>query len=176
MKMNSVLKWLGKHRKSGNIVILLSFLPLASTGCYGNFPLTKAVYRFNGHVFDNEIATNVLFWIFVVFPVYGIAALGDAVIFNLINYWTGEGSIISEFQTENGDKVVFQPGPDGNSATLEIKTAAGDRHSLRFMRAGDGSCRVYDDLGNLCGFVVPRSDGSFCLQDASRSAIKTLPL
>ncbi|NUP89532.1 MAG: DUF3332 family protein [Candidatus Sumerlaeia bacterium] len=70
--------------------LLLVTVLVFAMGCYGSFPLTHAVYNFNGEVTDNSIGQQLVFWVFIILPVYGIAQLGDAIIFNLIEFWTGE--------------------------------------------------------------------------------------
>lgn len=65
---------------------------LFANGCYGSFNLTRQVYRYNGQIGDKwprEFMFLVLTWV----PVYGIAALADAVIFNSIEFWKGTNPV-----------------------------------------------------------------------------------
>ena len=70
-------------------LLIIALLAL-SLGCYGTFPLTKAVYEFNGDVTENELGQSLLMWGFIIIPVYSCAMLGDGIIFNLIEFWSGE--------------------------------------------------------------------------------------
>jgi hypothetical protein len=65
-------------------------------GCYGNFALTRKLYEWNGQVGD-KFMNNIVFWVFNIIPVYGAVNFADAVVFNLIEFWTDENPIaISE--------------------------------------------------------------------------------
>ncbi len=70
----------------------LMALSLAITGCYGPFNLTRKVHQWNGQVGDkwaNEIVFLVLAWL----PVYSISTLADAIVFNSIEFWTGNNPV-----------------------------------------------------------------------------------
>ncbi|HOR28799.1 MAG TPA: DUF3332 family protein [Candidatus Sumerlaeota bacterium] len=76
-------------------LLLLAISPLVVTSCYGRFPLTHAVYDFNGEIGNDagnaeKWVESALFWVFVILPVYQLASLGDAIIFNVIEFWTGD--------------------------------------------------------------------------------------
>ena len=77
-------------------LILILMLIVNITGCFGRFPITRAVYKFNDSIASPgddavpKIAEQVVFWAFIIFPVYSLSTLGDAVIFNLIEFWSGE--------------------------------------------------------------------------------------
>lgn len=86
---------------------------ITQTGCFGSFELVKKVYEVNDGVSDNKFVKSLVFWIggFI----YGIAGFLDAVIFNLIEFWTGsnpiamvEGEVEEQFMTIKGEsyKVV----------------------------------------------------------------------
>ena len=68
-------------------------LAILGGGCYGPFNLTKRVHNWNGEVSENEWAQEGMFLLLVIVPVYGIAMLGDAIIFNSIEFWGGENPI-----------------------------------------------------------------------------------
>jgi hypothetical protein len=74
------------------LALVLSFALIMQTGCYGSFSLTKKVYEFNGNVGDKFINT-VVFWVLNIVPVYSIAVFLDAVLFNLIEFWTGSNPL-----------------------------------------------------------------------------------
>jgi hypothetical protein len=87
--MNKKIKLIGI---SMLILVILS-------GCYGNFPLTRKVYNWNGEMGDKYM-NNIVFWVLNIIPVYGVASLADAVIFNLIEFWTGENPMAMEAGAE----------------------------------------------------------------------------
>jgi len=89
------------------LIVLVSLLTLSMTGCFGNFSLTKKLYQFNGSLGNNFVNTIVM-WAMYIVPVYGIAIFVDAVILNLIEFWTGsnplamaEGQIERQYYSHN---------------------------------------------------------------------------
>lgn len=61
-------------------------------GCYGNFNLTRKVYQWNGHLGDKWINSVVMFALTVV-PVYEACGALDYVVFNTIQFWTGNNPV-----------------------------------------------------------------------------------
>lgn len=70
---------------------LLGILFFAS-GCYGPFNLTKRLYLWNGDVGD-KWENELVFLLFTILPVYGTVVSADAIIFNSIQFWTGENPV-----------------------------------------------------------------------------------
>lgn len=64
--------------------------PLA--GCHGSFSLTKRLHRWNGSL-GNKFAESAVMWALVIIPVYGLSLLGDFVLFNLIEFWSGKNPV-----------------------------------------------------------------------------------
>lgn len=69
-------------------------LGLAVTGCYGPFRLTKRLHSWNGQVGEKWV-NEAAFVALVIVPVYGFAALADAIVFNSIEFWTGSNPMAS---------------------------------------------------------------------------------
>ena len=70
-------------------VVTLSIL---LTGCTGPFVLTKNLHKWQTSPEDKWM-DEVAFLGCVILPVYGLATLGDALIFNSIEFWGGENPI-----------------------------------------------------------------------------------
>ncbi|MFT6167610.1 MAG: hypothetical protein ACJASF_002310 [Vicingaceae bacterium] len=68
---------------------------ITQTGCFGSFSAIKKVYEFNDSV-DDKFVKTLLFYVLNIIPVYGVAGFLDAVIFNLIEFWTGSNPIAME--------------------------------------------------------------------------------
>ncbi len=64
--------------------------PLA--GCYGSFTLTKKLHRWNGSL-GNKFAESAVMWALVIIPVYELSLLGDFLLFNLIEFWSGKNPV-----------------------------------------------------------------------------------
>lgn len=75
------------------VSLLLFFLVAA--GCYGSFALTTKLYDFNGSVRD-PVARSI-----VTVPLLGIyimTGIGDAFLFNPIEFWSGKNPIEEEIE------------------------------------------------------------------------------
>ena len=70
-------------------VIIASIL---LTGCTGPFQLTKNLHKWQTSP-EEKWMKEVVFLGCVILPVYGLATLGDALIFNSIEFWGGENPI-----------------------------------------------------------------------------------
>lgn len=71
------------------MVVVTAFF---TTACTGSFNMTRKVYDFHRSQ-DNKWADEIVFLIVAILPVYGLATLGDAVIFNTIEFWTGDNPV-----------------------------------------------------------------------------------
>lgn len=82
------------RKRASHALLIIALSLVAFGGCYGPFAVTKKVYDWNGTVQDKFVRSGV-FWIFVIVPVYPLCALGDTLIFNPIEFWTGSNPITS---------------------------------------------------------------------------------
>lgn len=69
-------------------------MALSTSGCYGPFYLVRKVHKFNGEISDNKWVVEVAYIVMAgIIPVYGVAGLLDELIFNSIEFWTGENPV-----------------------------------------------------------------------------------
>ena len=91
------------------VVLIVSFL---STGCLGRFAAFNNLSAWNQKVTDNKWLNELIFLGLNIIPVYGIAWLGDAIIFNSIEFWGGKNPMKSEGDYQKtvqaGDLKVVQ--------------------------------------------------------------------
>jgi hypothetical protein len=123
------------------------------SGCMGSFALTKGLYHFNDTITGNKIVNNVIFWALAILPVYELAVLGDVVILNTIEFWTGAKLLGDAAAADSDQRVVVNEHSDG-SLTL----TGGDR-VVEFVPAGDHRVVVVVD-GLVVGSAVRQADGS----------------
>ena len=71
------------------ILVIISIL---LTGCTGPFALTKKLHIWQTG-FEDKWVDEVAFLGCIIIPAYPIATLGDALIFNSIEFWGGENPI-----------------------------------------------------------------------------------
>jgi hypothetical protein len=138
-------------RRTIAAVTLCAFLPLATTACFGNFNLTRKIYRFNDTVSQDKWIEWLAFVVMVVVPVYSIGVLVDAILANSIEFWTGQNPIaMGETRTiegEDGQLAQLTLREDGAIDVL-ITEADGATRQLRLVRE-DAAVAAYDADGRL---------------------------
>jgi hypothetical protein len=85
----------------------------ALQGCYGNFSLVKKVYKWNGSL-GNKWLNSIVMIALNIIPVYSFAGAIDAVILNLVEFWTGSNPLAML----PGEKEIRTVTVDGKSFLL----------------------------------------------------------
>ena len=67
-------------------VLIALLLALTTTSCVGPFNATRRIHTWNREI-DNRWAGEGVFLVFRALPVYGLAAVGDMLIFNSFQFW-----------------------------------------------------------------------------------------
>ena len=69
----------------------LAFVAALATApaCYGSYGAFNAVHRWNGHATDNRLANSFIHFGLWILPVYELVLIGDFVIFNNIEFLSG---------------------------------------------------------------------------------------
>lgn len=96
-----------------NVIIASALsLTLLNSSCLGSFNAVSNLKAWNDQATDNEFVNNAIFWGLNIIPVYGLFLLGDVLIFNVLEFWTGsnpvamaEGEIETQVATIKGQKV-----------------------------------------------------------------------
>ena len=79
------------HRSQRAGILLLAGA-LVLSGCYGPFNLTRRLYRWNGDI-QGKWEKEFVFLVLAYVPVYGLAVTADALIFNSMEFWTGNNPV-----------------------------------------------------------------------------------
>lgn len=96
---------------------VISCLLLSSTilfsSCLGSFRAFNNLKDWNQGATDSKFLDNLIFWGLNIVPVYGLFFLGDALIFNVIEFWSGSNPIAmkpgeSETQMVEHDGNTFK--------------------------------------------------------------------
>jgi len=141
---------------------------ILSTSCLGSFHAVTSLKHWNDSVSDNKFVNNVLFWAMNIVPVYGLFVLGDAVVFNLIEFWSGsnplamnegdmeiqtiehEGNLIEMRAMKNKMQMAVIDGPKkGESLELNYNVdeqawyAVKDGENIKLSSIEDGKYLVY---------------------------------
>lgn len=65
-------------------------LASSSAGCYGSYGAFKSLHRWNGHATESKVGNSAIHLLLWIVPVYELSLLGDFIIFNNIEFLTGE--------------------------------------------------------------------------------------
>ena len=91
---------------------LMAGAVILAAGCTGPFALTQKVHTWQTS-FEDKWVDEAAFLGCVIFPVYSIAALGDTIIFNSVEFWTGENPLCASL-SEDGQDVQMTSREDGS--------------------------------------------------------------
>ena len=158
---------------SAALVLLAGTSPLM-LNCFGTFPLTRAVYKMNAAV-GNGLLQTVVYWIFLIAPVYSTTLLIDAVLLNMIEFWTSGGVEVSSATDSDGRSVAIAPSDDGREAVLTISKDGQVVGHLRFVRIDGNRCEVRDEAGNVLGMAVGTASGDLRLTDGRGEVVSVIP-
>lgn len=185
-----------RNRKANRLLTaILGGLLVIQVGCIGHFRLTSSLLHWNQQL-SNKFVNELIFVGLNVVPVYWFSLMGDAFIFNTIEFWGGTNPISS---TEQGSDAVastrtFEQGE--HRVVLERRdtemgrqlTVRSYQNDLLLERAdlvarGDGTVLKVDPDGNVLAVAQPGPDGSLLVRDAlsgetrlvDASAARSLP-
>ena len=142
-------------RTIGPALALALAVSVSASACYGTFTLTKKLHTWNGQVSDSKFVQELVFLGFIILPVYSLSLLGDGLIFNTIEFWTGDNPVASR------DDVRIETYAHG------VRVLVPDRPALRLERIGDGTVSIWSE-DQLLGHARFTEDGGLVLLDPER--------
>ena len=157
--------------------VVLVALGLLTSGCFGPFNLTRRLYRWNEQVqgkWEQEFMFILLAWV----PVYGLAVLGDAVVFNSMEFWTGNNPVDAPTARDaqpatkrlvRGDAeavLTYTPSALEAPALLVEQFRDGQPAGNLRLERRDGVTVGSDDTGRTLFIARTRPDGGVDVQDA----------
>ncbi len=83
---------------------------LLFSSCLGSYRAFNNLLDWNSGVSDSRFVNNLVFWGLWIVPVYELFILGDTLIFNVIEFWSGSNPIA----LEEGESEVQLVERDGN--------------------------------------------------------------
>ncbi|PKM93046.1 MAG: hypothetical protein CVU80_00140 [Elusimicrobia bacterium HGW-Elusimicrobia-4] len=162
-------------KKFTSLLLVVCFVFVMLTGCYGPFKLTKKIYDWNGGIKDKwvrEGAFLVLAWI----PIYSIGILGDAIIFNSIEFWGGKNPIAS--RTDKSTRFVSAENKQAvmtfSENKMRLDAFENYRHLAGITIEPQGDVTVAkNSKGEIIMTAKTLLDGSVMVCDASGKQIQT---
>ena len=94
-------------------LLICSFLSISMlfSSCLGSFSAFNNLKDWNQEVSESRFVNNLIFWGLNIIPVYGLFFVGDAIIFNVIEFWSGSNPIAMN----DGDSETQIVERDGNT-------------------------------------------------------------
>ena len=171
----------GSRFGKGIALVLVAAVGALSAGCFGKFQLTRKVYDINQSI-DEKYVRSATTWIFVILPVYGFAALADLIVFNVIEFWTGENPVdaepVTKVSAHGNGRTVLTLSRDGSATVAAIERYEGERlvSTLRVRDDGRGNVAAVEtaagrDVREVS--AVAASDGSVDVTVATAAGTRT---
>lgn len=162
-------------RKFVVVLVLFSF---ASVGCTGSFMLTKKVYNWHrglGEKWSDEFG----FLVCSILPIYGISTFADAIVFNSIEFWTGDNPV-SEVKVETQRKFVKSGDEKAmmtyNAQANELKIASEKKgmHPIEIALEKNGNTVITKDRnGGVLYTTTKAENGDFLVYNRDSRLIRS---
>lgn len=157
-------------------VLVAAFL---ATGCTGSFNLTRKVYNFHRSQTD-KWADELCFLIVTLIPIYSLATFADAIVFNSIEFWTGNNPVTMAGQTSQtkmvkygkDDKYLMTYHPTTDQVQVSSVTNQGE--TVIFERS-EKMITAKNAKGEVLYTSVQSEKGDVSVYDASGKLIKNYP-
>jgi hypothetical protein len=135
----------GSRFGKGIALVLVAAVGTLAAGCFGKFQLTRKVYDINQSI-DEKYVRSAATWIFVIVPVYGVAALLDLIVFNVIEFWSGENPVaeakVTKVFAQGDGRTVLTLSRDGSATVALIERYEGERLVSTLRVRDDGAGKV----------------------------------
>ena len=129
-------------------IVCLIVIGFVFTGCTGSFNLTKNIYKI--HRSQEKWMDEAIFLAFVIFPVYGIGTLCDGLLFNTIEFWTGNNPIDLSMTDSPDEKIFMERTARGVVAKNKIGSVL-----YSSIKDPEGGVSVYDGDDRLVRYFSP---------------------
>jgi len=98
-------------RKFVCAAVLAAFACASVGGCYGKYALFNSAAKFGGRLGGKYVGAVVHLVLWII-PVYEICLVGDLLIFNTIEFWTGSNPVAMNsdtYQETDATGIKFTP-------------------------------------------------------------------
>jgi hypothetical protein len=144
------------------------------TGCTGSFVLTKKVYNFHKQQKDKWM-DELVFLGCVILPVYGLATLGDAIIFNTAEFWTGKNPIneASSGKTLTSGDLQVELSYSHKNDTVKVVSIKSLQPGVQFVVKRTESGVIAEDKdGKMLFTSVTEADGGISVYDSNKMLVR----
>ena len=150
---------------------------MLTTSCIGNFALTNKLLAWNKTI-SNKFVNELVFFAFWIIPVYEVSALADVLVFNTIEFWSGNNPVACGKKVIDGQDGRYLVECDGKGYTITIENdnsvvrldfdAADDSWSVRVNEGESYKLMTFIDDSHV-KMITP--DGSMQVVELSQSGV-----
>lgn len=165
-------------RAAVSVGVMVSIL--TTTACYGPFNLTRTVHKWNGTIKGSGTVSakwmkEIIFLALVIIPVYQVSTLADALVFNSIEFWTGDNPIkvAAAGDGSGGVRAVVVRTEHPRGSRIEYRRGAVLLGTAQIVEAGD-RYRVLTARGEERFYAEPAADGGLTLVDPDCRVLETI--
>ena len=151
---------------------------LLVSGCTGTFQLTRKVYQFHRSQSDKWM-DEILFLVVAILPVYSLATLADAVVFNSIEFWTGNNPIQSASEGRQEQRRTVRAGDQElvmsyapTTDQIILTSAAGANGPTVVLERGPDGVSAKNAQGQLLFRSTTTPDGGIAVYDQDARLVK----
>jgi hypothetical protein len=151
-------------------ILLLVAAVFALSACTGSFNLTQKVYDIHSSQEDQWV-DEALFLALWIIPVYEIAIAGDLLIFNSIEFWTGDNPIT----VDSGDSEALRVSlsRSGTDRSLAVTAVGADGREISLtLKETEAGMTAFDEAGNVVFVSVPDDAGGLAVRDANGDLLR----
>ena len=165
-------------RRISKVMGVAMAVQLLATSCYGPFNLTRRLYHWNGQI-AGKWEKEFMFLVLAYVPVYGLTVLGDAIVFNSMEFWTGKNPVDAPGRAQNalpqtkrivrGDSeavLTYTPNADGGQLVIQ-QFQRGQATGGLLIRQHDGLTVGTDPAGNVLMTARMFPDGEVLVNDGN---------
>ena len=169
-------------KRTSAIVLGVVAVAMATSGCFGSFNLTRKLYNWNGQVSKDKWVVEGVFLVCAWAPIYALAGLGDAIIFNSMEFWQGKNPI--EMSGTDGSKMRRLVRDDAEVRLTRLTGSTGEQllieqfqhgtaaASLRIERDGERTVGR-DAEGRVVLSAMTLPDGTVLVSDVNGQPVGT---
>ena len=138
------------------VLAALAMSTVATSGCFGSFPLTRKMYNWNKGVSSDKWVRELVFVATALLvPVYSVAGLIDVVILNSQEFWTGKSSVAS------GPDTKVKTLTRGNTTIMQTMTQLATGRTMVLEEKVNGRFKSRTTLHQATGATVVTSETVF---------------
>ena len=124
------------------LAVIIGTLPI--TGCMGHNGLTQKVKKGNLRITEHRWGREGIFVGFQVLWVYRVSILLDLLIFNSIEFWSGENPLTDQSALVNIPKEMLEKIFGNESVDLGLIQRINDREAKMFLAFSNGDRMTFD--------------------------------